>query len=136
LKARQPHEYCNTYGGFFQGVARKIYKSHTKEVKFMSSFNENLGNFLTECRNNALEGLNADKRYAERKQAQDEILSKLAALSPEAAALLEDYAEAAVAVQSMEYGAIMLCGLSVTSDICRRFDVSASEHKAFADEYL
>ena len=100
------------------------------------SFNENLSNFLTECRNNALEGLNADKRYAERKQAQDEILAKLGAISPEAAALLEDYTEAAAAVQSMEYGAIMLCGLSITSDICRRFDASTHEYKAFAGEYL
>ena len=83
---------------------------------------------MTECRNNALETLDSDKHYAERKQSQADIRAKLAALSPSA--------EAAGAVQSMEYSAILLCGLTVQSDIGRRFDAATPEYKAFAENYV
>jgi hypothetical protein len=103
----------------------------------MDSFNEYLGYFLTECRNNALEELRSDKRYIEKKQAQADIRSKLEAIiSPEAKALLEDYDISALTINGLEFNRVMLCGLSLTAEVCKRFDISTPQYKAFADGYL
>ena len=104
---------------------------------FMDSFNEYLGYFLTECRNNSLEELRSDKRYIEKKQSQADMRSKLEAIiSHEAKTLLEDYDVSTLTVNGLEFNRVMLCGLSLTAEICKRFDISAPEHKAFADDYL
>ena len=103
----------------------------------MNTFNEYLSYFLTDCRNNALEELRFDKHYAERKQTQAAIRSKLEALiSSEAVKLLEEYSEAGVVLQGIEYNRVILCGLTTMSEIQKRLDVSTPEYKAFAEEYL
>ena len=103
----------------------------------MESLNEYLGSLLTNCRNNALEELRYNKRYAERKQAQTDIRAKLESLiSPEASALLEDYAEAGVHLQGIEFNRVMLCGLTTLNELQKRFDASATEYKEFAEEYV
>lgn len=103
----------------------------------MASFNENLGAFLTECRNNALEELKSNERYADRKRRQSELRSGLeAVISAEAVQLLEDYLEAGLTVQGMEMNKALLCGLTTQSEIRRRFDTSSAEYPAFEEEYL
>ena len=103
----------------------------------MASFNENLGAFLTECRNNALVELKSNERYADWKRKQSELRSGLeAAISAEAAQLLEDYLEVGLTVQGMEINKALLCGLTIQSDIRRRFDTSSDEYLEFTEEYL
>ena len=103
----------------------------------MDSFNEYLGYFLTDCRNNALEELKTDERYIKRKQNQADIRAKLEALiSPEAAAVLEEYATAGVMLQGMEYDKVILCGLTAMGEVRKRLDTSTPEYKAFAEEYI
>jgi len=103
----------------------------------MESFNEYLGSFLTDCRNNALEELRSNKRYTEKKQAQADLRSKLeAAISPDAVSLLEEYAETGVHIQGMEYNRVILCGLTTMSEVHKRLDTSTPEYKVFAEEYL
>jgi hypothetical protein len=103
----------------------------------MGSFDEYLGYFLTDCRNNALEELRHDKRYTEKKQAQADILSKLEAIiSDEAKALLEDYTLSVAVVNGIEFDRVMLCGLSTLNELRKRFDASTPEYEAFAEEYL
>jgi len=103
----------------------------------MASFNENLGAFLTECRNNALVELKSNERYADWKRKQSELRSGLeSVISAEAVQLLEDYLEAGLTVQGMEMNKALLCGLTVQSDIRWRFDASSAEYPAFEEEYL
>ena len=103
----------------------------------MDSFNEYLGYMLTDCRNNALEELRSHKRYAELKQVQDGIRAKLeATITPEAQTLLEDYTQAVVTLQGLEFNKVLLCGLTAPAEIRKRFDASTPEYAAFADEYL
>jgi len=103
----------------------------------MASFNENLGNFLTESRNNALEELKSNERYSDRKRKQSNLRSRLeAVISTEAVQLLEEYAETSNAVQGMEFNKILLCGLTTHADIRRRSDAASAEYPAFAEEYV
>jgi plasmid replication initiation protein len=103
----------------------------------MDSFNEYLGYFLTDCRNNALEELRYNKRYIELKQAWDELRAKLETLiSPEAVSLLEEYAIAGLRVNGMEYDRVLLCGMTVLTEIQKRLDIYTPEYKALMDEYL
>jgi len=103
----------------------------------MLPFYENLSNFLTECRNNALAELRTDKRYTEVAKSQADLYYKLEALiSPEAVPLLEDYTEAAVAVHAMECNTSLLCGLAIQSNIRRHFDESTPEYTALVEEHL
>jgi len=50
--------------------------------------------------------------------------------------LLEEYSEAGVVLQGIEYNRVILCGLTTMSEIQKRLDVSTPEYKAFAEEYL
>lgn len=103
----------------------------------MASFNENLGNFLTECRNNAMEELKSNARYSEWKSKQRDLRSRLESIiSAEAVQLLEEYAETTYAVQGMEFNKIHLCGLTALSDIRRLLDTASPEYPVFAEEYL
>ena len=102
----------------------------------MRMFNENLNNFLTECRNGVLDELQSNKRYADRKSRQSELRTKLMSiLNPEAQSLLEDYTEVSASVQSMEYSRVLLCGLTMQSALHKRFDTSTPEYQEFLDEY-
>lgn len=103
----------------------------------MASFNENLDAFLTECRNNALEELKTDEKYAEWKRKQTELRSRLeSAFDAETAKLFEEYSDATLSVQGIELNKVMLCGLTVLSDIRRRFDAASAEYPAFAENFL
>jgi len=103
----------------------------------MPSFNENLDNFLTECRENAVRELGSSKSYTDWKTTQTDLRSRLEALiSPEARKILDEYVEAVTDVQRMEAGRILLCGLTLPAEIQKRFDTSTAEHKVFAEEYL
>lgn len=112
-------------------------KNDERNLIFIASFDKNLGNFLTECRNNALEELKSDSRYADWKHKQSELRSKLeAVISAEAVKLFEEYSETSGAVQSMEFNKVFLCGLTTHADIRRRFDAASAEYPVFAKEYL
>lgn len=103
----------------------------------MASFSENLDMFLTECRNNALEELKTDEHYSEWKRKQTELRSRLvSSIGAEAAQLFEEYSDAALSVQGIEMNNVMLCGLTVLSDIRQRFDSEAAEYPAFAEKFL
>ena len=103
----------------------------------MESFNENLGNFLTGCRDNALEELRTDKRYTERKAAQASLRTKLeAVISAEAKELFEEYAVSAITLNGMEFNRMILLGLSLPAELQKCFNASTPEYMAFADEYL
>ena len=99
--------------------------------------NDSFSDLLNECRNDALSKLRSNERYIERKKAQEELLSQLEAmLSPEAAKLLEEYTEAAFAVQNMESNIIFLRGLVMRSDINKLFDASTPEYTELVKQYL
>ena len=103
----------------------------------MESFGEYFGYLITHCRDNALEELRSNKAYTELKDIQDDLRTQLeAAVSPETQALLEKFAEAVVAVKSMEVNKALLCGLTVSAEIRKRYDASTPEYKAFEQEYL
>jgi len=103
----------------------------------MESFNENLGSFLTGCRDNALEELRTDKRYTERKQAQTSLRSKLEAIiNTEAKELLEEYAVSAITLNGMEFNRMILLGLSLPAELQKCFNASTPDYKKFADDYL
>jgi hypothetical protein len=103
----------------------------------MESFNEYLGSLLVNCRDNALEELRSDQRYIKLKKAQDDLRAKLESIiSPEAQTLLEEFLEAAVSVHGMGYNRVLLCGLTASAELQKRFDAYTPEYKAFADEFL
>ena len=101
------------------------------------SFNKNLDGFLTGCRESALEELKSNGEYAGWKSTQTNLRSELDTLiSPEARRVLEAYLESVTDVQRLEYNTILLCGLTVSAELHRRFDPSTDEYKAFEAEYL
>ena len=103
----------------------------------MESFNEYFGYLITNCRDNALEELRSNKNYNELKNAHDDLRIRLeAAVSPETQEVLEKFIEASVAVKAMECNRTLLCGLTLSAEIQKRFDASTDEYKAFAEEYL
>jgi len=103
----------------------------------MESFSEYFGYLITHCRDNALEELRSNKAYIELKRTQDDLRTQLeAAVNPEIQALLDKFAEAAFSVKSMEINRVLLCGLTVSAEIQKRFDASTDEYKAFEQEYL
>jgi len=103
----------------------------------MDMFSEYFGYFITNCRDNALEELRSNKGYNELKSKQDGLRTELeAVISPEAQAVLDKFFEAAVAVKAMECNRTLLCGLTTSVEIHKRFDASTDEYKAFAKEYL
>jgi hypothetical protein len=100
-----------------------------------TSFNESLSNFLTECRNGAIEELTSNKRYTGEKNRREDLRSQLAVcLSPEAAALLDDYMGAVYVCVGMEHDKVLLCGLTLTAEMQKRFDPSTPEHKMYIEE--
>ena len=103
----------------------------------MQSFNESLDLFLTACRENALLELKDNEQYAEWKNAQKELFTELETLiSPEAQKILKTYNEKITDIQSMEANQIMVCGLTLTAKILKRFDTSTPEYKAFLKEFV
>ena len=103
----------------------------------MSSFNNNLDLFLTACRETVYAELQNNKQYAEWKNNQSALRSELEKLmSPEAKEILFAYLEKTADILSMEANNIMLCGLTLTSEMQKRFDSSTQEYKEFAEEYL
>jgi hypothetical protein len=103
----------------------------------MGLFNENFANLLTGYRDDALEKLRSDKRYIERKRAQNDLRAKLEAIiGDEAKELLEEYAVSGVILNGIEFNGMMLCGMSLAAELQKHFDASTPEYKAFADEFL
>ena len=103
----------------------------------MESYNEKFGFLITHCRDNALEELRSNKRYIKLKGEENDLRIRLEAIiSPEAAALLEEYAVAGVSVKAMECNRTFLSGMTVRLEILKRFDASTDEYKEFEDEYL
>jgi len=103
----------------------------------MDTFSEYFGYFITNCRDNALEELRSNQNYNDLKMTQDDLRTKLEAIiSPEAQAVLESFWESAVAVKAMECNRTLLCGLTTSAEIQKRFDASTDEYKAFSKEYL
>ena len=103
----------------------------------MESFSECFGYLLTFCRENALRELRTNKTYIRLNNEQEDLLVRLeAAVNPESQGVLAKFLEAAVAVKSMECNRALLCGLTVSTEIRKRFDASTDEYKAFEAEYL
>ena len=103
----------------------------------MPSFNENLDQFLTACRETVYAELQKNPQYAGLKEKQSGLRSELEALlTPEADKKLFSYLETTSDILGMEANNIMLCGLSLSSEMRKRFDSSTPEYKAFAELYL
>jgi hypothetical protein len=103
----------------------------------METFNEYFGYLITHCRDNALEELRSNNNYIELKKSYDDLRVKLeAVISPEARTVFEKFLENAVSVKAMECNRTLLCGLTLSAEIHKRFDIATPEHKAFSDEYL
>lgn len=103
----------------------------------MDTFNEILNNFLTGCREIALEKLKTNDDYSKWIDKQKDLRTELEALlSPEANELLASYIEAFAAMQSMEYNTVFMCGLTTSMKIQKYFDDSTPEYKAFIEEFI
>ena len=103
----------------------------------MPSFSHHLDQFLTSCRESTYAELQKNKQYADLKTKQSNLRSELEMLmSDEANKLFSSYLEKTSAILSMEANNIMMCGLTLTSELQKCFDTSTSEYKAFAKEYL
>ena len=103
----------------------------------MSSFNHNLDLFLIGCRETAFAELKNNEQYSELKNSQNALRSELEALmTDEAKKILFAYFEKTSDILSMEANNIMLCGLTLMSEMQKRFDTSTPEYKAFAEQYL
>ena len=103
----------------------------------MDLFNKGLNQFLTLCREKALEELNGNQSYAESKEKQKSLRAELETLiSPDKIKVLTAYVESYGETQGMEYDTILLCGITVSAEIQKRFDTSTDEYKAFAEEIL
>ena len=99
-------------------------------MTLFNDFNENFNNFLSECKYSALKELKSDRVYAEQKNAQAALRSKLETVSgPEIQKLLDDYIDISIALQSIENNKVFLCGLTIQSEISKRFDPLTPEHK-------
>lgn len=104
--------------------------------KEKATFNESFGNFLTDCRENALEELKSDKRYIGYVKRRDELHTKLMSLiSPEAREVLEEYHDEMPNVLSMEYTTILLRGLTIGADVNKLFNASTPEYREFSSKY-
>ena len=100
----------------------------------MATFNENLGNFMTECRNNALEELKANPRYINWQEQRRKLRSILVEkVGPE---LVDEYMEVMGAVVGMELSKVMLCGASTYHAVIRRFDSTTSEYRDFEADFV
>ena len=103
----------------------------------MSSFNDNLGNFLTGCRESALAELKLNSEYEEWKSKQNDLRSQLETLIDTGAQeILTAYIEATTDIQRLEANKILLCGLTVSAELHKRFDTSKPEYKTFAEQYV
>lgn len=102
----------------------------------METFNEQLGNLLVHCRETAIDEICSEKRYKEIEREQSEIRAELEAISPEAEKLIARYTEALAATQSMELNRILLCGLTLSSELKKYFDSSTPEYGAFAKDFI
>ena len=103
----------------------------------METYSEYFGYLISHCRDNALEELRSNQRYMELKGNENDLRTKLeAVISPEAQTILDKYAEAAVAVKSMECNRTLLCGMTAQAEMRKHFDASTDEYKTFEDEYL
>ncbi len=103
----------------------------------MASFNENLDIFLTECRDDALDELNSNESYLEWKKRRLELRGELEVLiAPDTQSILEKYDEITAAIESYHMNTAYLRGLTMFSDIRKRFDSATLEYKAFADEFM
>ena len=103
----------------------------------MESFNDYFSYLITHCRDDSLEELRSNTEYIGLKDKHDDLRVRLeAAVSPEARELLDMLVEAATSVKSMECNKALLCGLTMSAEIKKRFDTSTDEYKAFEKEYL
>ena len=103
----------------------------------MQKFNESLTTFLVDCRENALEELKSNKQYNEWKLKQADLLTELEArFTPETREFFEEYKETLSDMMSLEYNKILLCGLTVQTNILRRFDVLSPEYQPFEVEFI
>ena len=103
----------------------------------MAMFNENLCNFLTECRNNALDELKTNNQYVEQKKKQSKLFLQLKLIiNPETKEIFEEYLEVTSALQSMELNKALLCGLTIQSDIGLHLNTSTLEYQNFLKEYI
>ena len=81
--------------------------------------------------------LNLNSEYEGWKSKQADLRSQLETLiTPEAQKILDAYVETTTDVQRLEANKILLCGLTVSTELHKRFDSSTMEYKAFAEEYL
>ena len=93
-----------------------------------------IADFITDCRDNALDGLKSNSRYNERTTKHMEISEKLEAhLSYEAKQLFEDYKEIGLAIMSMEFNTILLCGLSLPTEMSKYLDPATEEYKVLVN---
>ena len=103
----------------------------------MQPFDESLISFLVDYRENALEELKSVEQYDNWKQKQADLLSKLESqLTKETLALFEDYRETSMAILSLEFNKILLCGVAMQANIFRRFDATAPEYQACVSKFL
>jgi hypothetical protein len=100
------------------------------------TFYESFSNFLTDCRENALDELKSDTRYIGFVKRREELQSKLMSIiSTEARDVLEEYHEETPNILSMEYNAILLRGLTIGADVNKLFDASTPEYREFSSRY-
>jgi hypothetical protein len=105
-------------------------------VAVNEKFDEQLGNLLANCRENVIDELRFNKRYAELEQAQSALRVELEAVSSEVKTLAEKYFDAVVGVHSMECNAALLFGLTFASELRKRCDTSTPEYQAFVKVYM
>ena len=100
----------------------------------MTSFNQNLGNFLTECRNDVLEQLKTDPRYSDWRRKRTAIRSQIE--QKIGFELLEEYLEVVSVIHGIELNSALLCGLTTYFEIGKRFDSSSPEYREFTKEFV
>jgi len=103
----------------------------------MKCFNEDLITFLTERRNNALNDLYENERYKERAAEQKDLRSELETIiSPEAKAVLDKLIDALDSTANMERNRLLLLGMTMQTDLLKRFDANTPEYNTFAEEFI
>lgn len=100
----------------------------------MTSFNDNLKEFLLECRTNALVELQSSPKFAEWHKKKNALQSKIE--SQVSAELFDNYLEALSAIQSMEMNTALLFGAMFSIEVGKRFDSSLPESKEFAESFI
>ncbi len=102
----------------------------------MDKFDERFSAMLVQYRENAIDGLRSNERYAKMEQEQNDLRLELEAISPEAEKLAEKFFRAVSGIHDMECSAALLCGMTVSAEMRKRFDSSTAEYVEFAKSYL